>query len=84
MYIGLHVKYPLLLSDFNETLIFSSDFQRTSNIKFHENPCCGNRVALCGRTDRRTDMTKLTVAFRNFANAFNSQGRIFWLFHHAF
>jgi len=56
MYIGLHVKYPLLLSDFNETLIFSSDFQRTSNIKFHENPCCGNRVALCGRTDRRTDM----------------------------
>jgi len=24
-----------------------------------------------GRTDRRTDMTKLTVAFRNFANAPN-------------
>jgi hypothetical protein len=25
MYIGLHVKYPLFLSDFKETLIFSTD-----------------------------------------------------------
>jgi hypothetical protein len=28
MYIGLHVKYPLLLSDFNETWIFSADFRQ--------------------------------------------------------
>ena len=32
-----------------------------------------SRVVACGRTDRRTDgqagMTKLLVAFRNFANA---------------
>jgi len=27
------------------------------------------------RTDRRTDMTKLTVAFRNFANAPEDQSR---------
>jgi len=26
-YIGLHVKYPLLLSDFNKTWIFSTDFR---------------------------------------------------------
>jgi hypothetical protein len=26
MYIGLHVKYPLLLSDFNETSIYLTDF----------------------------------------------------------
>jgi len=28
MFIGLHVKYPLFLSDFNENLIFSTDFQK--------------------------------------------------------
>ena len=28
MYIGLHVYYPLFLSDFNETGIFSTDFRK--------------------------------------------------------
>jgi len=28
MFIGLHVKYPLFLSDFKENLIFSTDFQK--------------------------------------------------------
>jgi hypothetical protein len=40
-----------------------------SNIKFHENPAIGSRIISCRRKDRRTDMTKLTVAFRNFAIA---------------
>jgi hypothetical protein len=31
-YIGLHVKYPLLLSDFNYTLICSTDFQKNSQM----------------------------------------------------
>jgi len=45
--------------------------EKYSNVKFHENPSKGSRVVSCGRThtDRRTDMTKLTVGFRNFANA---------------
>jgi len=31
-------------------------------MKFLENPSCGSRVVPCGRTDRRTNMTKLIVA----------------------
>jgi len=40
-------------------------FEKDSNIKFHENPSSGSRVVPCGQTD----IMKLTVAFRNFANA---------------
>jgi hypothetical protein len=45
-----------------------------SNIKFHENPFFGNRVVSWTkgwteeRTDKDTDMMKLIVDFRNFAN----------------
>ena len=56
MYIGLHVKYPRF-------------FKKNSNIIFHENLCRGDRVTPWGRIDRRTDMTKLIVTFRNFAIA---------------
>jgi len=46
-------------------------FEKYPNIKFHENLPSGNRVVPRGQTDRqrRTDMTKLRDAFRNFANA---------------
>ena len=43
--------------------------KKISNVKFHQNPSSGIRVVPCGWTDRQTDMTKLAVAFRNFANA---------------
>jgi len=32
MYVRIHVKYPLFLSDFNETLIFSTDFSKNTQI----------------------------------------------------
>ena len=51
---GLHVKYRLFVSDFNETLIFSEVLEKYANIKFHENPSSGNRVVPCGGTDGRT------------------------------
>jgi len=49
---------------------FSTDFSKYPQISnFHENPSSGNRVLPFGRTDGRTDMTKLAVAFRSFTNA---------------
>ena len=66
---GLHVKHQLLLPDFKETWLFSTVFQKYSNIKFHRNPSGGSRVVPCGQKDRLTDMTQLIVAFRNFAKA---------------
>ena len=85
MYIGLHVKCPLFLSDFNETLIFSKVFGKNSNIKFHENPSSGSRVVPCGqtegeregRTDGRTGRhNELIATFRNFAKGPENVGRI--------
>ena len=67
---SLHVRHLLFLSDFSDTRSFSTDFLRKrSDIKFHRNPSSGSRFVPCGRTLGQTDMTKLILAFRNFANA---------------
>ena len=42
--------------------------EKYSNIKFHENPILWE-PSCSMRADGRAEMTKLTVAFRNFANA---------------
>jgi hypothetical protein len=42
-------------------------FEKYSNIKLHKNLASRSRVVPRGQTDRQTDMTKLIVAFRNFA-----------------
>jgi hypothetical protein len=39
-------------------------FEKSLNIKFNENPFSGSRGVACRRSD-----VKLTVVFRNFANA---------------
>ena len=44
-------------------------FEKVSYTKFQQNPSGGSRVVPCGRTEGRTDVTKLTVAFCNFAKA---------------
>ena len=67
MCIGLDIKYPLFLSDFNETLIFSTDFRKILKCKISLQSIQWEPSSM--RTDRRTEMTKLIVAFRSFANA---------------
>jgi len=59
MYTGLHVKYLLFLSKFDETRIFSTYFQTV--LKFHENPSSGSRVV----PHRQADVTKPTVSFHS-------------------
>jgi len=68
MYIGRHVKCPLLLSDFNETRFFFTDFRKTLNYHIlgkilHRYPSCSTR------TDGQADMTELITVFRSFENA---------------
>jgi len=67
MYTDIHVKHPLCLSNVNETWIFSVEFPEKKIINFMKiHPVEAELFML---TDGRTDMTKLIVAFRKFANA---------------
>ena len=53
-YIGLHVKYALFLSHFNETGIFSIDFGKTFKYEISRKSVPLERK-YCMRTDGRTD-----------------------------
>jgi len=55
MYIGLYLKYSLILSDFKETLIFSADFSKNPQIsKFMKNRPIGEEFfRMEGRTENR-------------------------------
>ena len=66
---GFHIEYPLFFTHIlNKFGFFYSDFQKKSSyIDFHENPCSGIRVVSYGRTD----ISKLTDAFSNFAKRLN-------------
>ena len=91
MYIGLHVKYPLLLSDFNATWILLTDLRKIP--KYQISWTSVQWEASCsvqtdrqtdrqkgGRKDTQRDMTQLTVFFQNFANA--SKNRKKMVSHH--
>jgi hypothetical protein len=73
--LGLHIKYPLFLLDFDDTSIFSTDFR---NIFKHQisrkfvqwEPSFFPAYRETDRRmDGRTHITKLMAAFCNFANA---------------
>ena len=72
MYIGLLVKYPLFLSDFNVIWIFSADFKKIFKYQIswksvQWEPSCSVRRAGRWQTDRH--MAKIIIAFHNFPKA---------------
>jgi competence transcription factor ComK len=58
MYIGLHVKYQLFLSEINETLLFSTKFRKM--IKFHEKSMQWEMSCFM-RTDRNDEAYSLQI-----------------------
>ena len=61
IYIGLHVKYLLVLFDFKKLERYLQTFKKAWNIKFHENPSCGNRVVPCGQRGGQTWRSKSSL-----------------------
>ena len=61
MYIGLHIKCPLFLSDFNETQIFSPVIRKNMQISYFM------KIRPVGaelfHADGRTDTARLIIAF---------------------
>jgi len=65
MFIGFQVKYPLCLSDFNETSITSTDFQKIFKYQISRKSIQWEQ-SCSKQKDGQTDMTDLTVALHNF------------------
>ena len=64
MYIRIHVRYLLFMSDFNKNLIFSTGF---------ENIQISNSMSISVQKNRdregQTDMTELIIAYSNSAKS---------------
>jgi hypothetical protein len=79
MYVRLCAKYPLFVSEFNENLIFSTEFYKKAQISnfIKIRPVGTEFFHADRRTDEQTDMTKLIVTFRNFCDRSEKDARVF-------
>ena len=70
--VGCLTLYLILLHGIKMKITGHTLEKKNEISKFHENPCSGNGVVPCGRTNRQTDVqtekTKLMFAFRNLSN----------------
>jgi hypothetical protein len=62
---GLHVKYRLILSDFNKTLTVFKEIRKILKYQISRKSVQWEPIC-CMRTERQTNMRKLIVAFRIF------------------
>jgi hypothetical protein len=69
MYISIHVKYPLFLSDFNVTWIFSTDYRQilVCQISMKIRPVGAELFHADGRTDRHDEANSRFSQFRERA-----------------
>jgi len=77
MNIDLHVKYLLVLSDWNETWNISTDFRQILRYQILWKSVQWEKSGSM-RADRWTDTTKLIVVLCNSANALNIHACIMW------
>ena len=63
-------KVTAILLDFKKIKFSRQILAIIHNTTFHVNAPSGSRNVSCGRTDVRTDIKKLTVAFHNFTKAY--------------
>ena len=73
MYLVLHAKYPLFLSDLNELEFSWQIFEKIQKSSFMKIRPTGSALYYVDRVtdgdrERERDTTKLTVALRNFAD----------------
>ena len=52
---SIRVKCPIFFPDCNQTRIFSTDFNKAPNIKFHKNPSIWSQAVTCQQTARHDD-----------------------------
>jgi hypothetical protein len=81
MYLDLHVKYPLFLSDFNGTWFISTKFRLIFKYQIARVsiPVGYELFYADGRTDGQTYMSKLLVEFLNFTKASKKKDKNIYL-----